>query len=153
MKSTLSVPFLLLIGGVLSNPVPSSLSRREDEFGYCIRPSNISKCLTAKTDASTATTAAEVEFPDTLHNGKGDAFRHCYWSALMTRHLGEAQAKIFGDLHENSELEQPQEERAMDLANNASGRAIGTASADEDEVYEACYSAASQGKLVTIVCC
>ena len=71
----------------------------------------------------------------------------------MTRHLGEAQAKIFGDLHENSELEQPQEERAMDLANNASGRAIGTASADEDEVYEACYSAASQGKLVTIVCC
>ncbi|ORX92093.1 hypothetical protein K493DRAFT_142377, partial [Basidiobolus meristosporus CBS 931.73] len=57
-------------------------------------------------------------------NGKADAFRHCYWSALMTISIGESQAKEVGDAHEvfgqNSAAAS-----SMDLFNNARGREIG----------------------------
>lgn len=37
----------------------------------------------------------------TLHNGSGDAFRHCFWSAMNARDEGKDLAKQFGDAHED----------------------------------------------------
>lgn len=54
------------------------------------------------------------------HNDKSDAFRHCYWSALLARDLGYSNAKRFTTAHESSPSN-PANEKAMDLHNNAIG--------------------------------
>lgn len=61
----------------------------------------------------------------TLHNGKGDAFRHALFSALNSRDLGLDLAKRLGDAHELHQLE-TELGRKMDLYNNAIGRKIFT---------------------------
>ncbi|CUS11844.1 unnamed protein product [Tuber aestivum] len=54
----------------------------------------------------------QQNFPlDTLHNGKGDAFCHCYWNARMTVDIMEGGNG-------------PAAEREIDPANNAPGRTI-----------------------------
>jgi RHS repeat-associated protein len=57
------------------------------------------------------------------HNNEGDAFRHSYWSFTVTREFGAAEAKAFGDAHEISVRNKP-EERLMDLYNNQVGREL-----------------------------
>ena len=57
------------------------------------------------------------------HNGLQDAYRHCLWSCRMTQAFGAAKAQVIGDEQENQDVGQPPWERAMDLANNAAGRA------------------------------
>ena len=59
------------------------------------------------------------------HNGLQDAYRHCLWSCRMTQELGATAAQRIGDEHENAgeRARQPGWEKAMDLANNAAGRA------------------------------
>ncbi|MFJ6415783.1 DUF6973 domain-containing protein [Paeniglutamicibacter sp. NPDC091659] len=56
----------------------------------------------------------------TLHNGKGDAFRHCYWNARMTKSMGSNYAGIIATNHEDVN-KGPAKERSMDLKNNATG--------------------------------
>jgi hypothetical protein len=70
-----------------------------------------------------ATDEAARRYPGEFHNGRGDAFRHAYWSALMTQARGEPLAREFGNAHENFPGNPPLE-RAMDLHNNAIGRTI-----------------------------
>lgn len=62
---------------------------------------------------------ADVGFLD----GKADALRHAYWNALMTRHTGAAFAELFATAHETGSANAP-EASAMDLHNNALGRAL-----------------------------
>jgi len=59
-----------------------------------------------------------------LHNERGDAFRHCYWNALMVKAVDAKLAKEFTDAHEERPG-QPTREKKMDLHNNAVGREIG----------------------------
>ena len=59
-----------------------------------------------------------------FEDGPGDAFRHAYWSALMTRELGLATAKYVGDQHENLAGGNDPKKEAMDLHNNHLGRQI-----------------------------
>jgi len=67
---------------------------------------------------------AEAGFErNTLHNGKGDAFRHALFSALNARDLGLDLAKKLGDAHELHPIETPLG-REMDLYNNQIGRDI-----------------------------
>lgn len=54
------------------------------------------------------------------HNDESDAFRHCIWSALLTKELGEETANKFLDAHEASGL-QPEDEKIMDGYNNKMG--------------------------------
>jgi len=92
------------------------------------------------TAAQKASAEALRRYPKEGHNGRGDAFRHAYWSALMTRNAGLQAAKKFGYAHEavppgdgrhsvivgkGSTLTQPRAEREMDEFNNAVGRSIG----------------------------
>ena len=65
---------------------------------------------------------AEKRYPYSLTGGEGDAFRHAYWSALMTRAAGPKLAKKIGDAHEDFPHN---EDRDMDLHNNQVGREIG----------------------------
>ena len=60
------------------------------------------------------------QFPTQKFNDEGDAFRHYIWAGLLTKELGAERAQTFLDAHEENTL-QPNEEKAMDLANNRGG--------------------------------
>jgi hypothetical protein len=100
-------------------------------------------------------TAGQLFAQDTLHNGKGDAFRHCYWNARMTIDIGKGDAKTIGDNHEDGS-NGPEREKTMDRANNASGRDIGqnavggSKNAKYDDAKIKCQNAANSGRLVTL---
>ncbi|CAF0836331.1 unnamed protein product [Didymodactylos carnosus] len=95
------------------------------EKAKCVIDVGIFSCGLAFVDSKLAEKAAQSLYPaDTLANGIGDAFRHCFWSSLMTVHIGSDKAKKIADNHElfgsNSVKEQN-----MDYYNNEIGREIG----------------------------
>ncbi|CAF1414764.1 unnamed protein product [Rotaria magnacalcarata] len=105
-------------------------------------------CAKAKTNADVAAAEAQNSYPaQTLHNGIGDAFRHCYWNALMTISIGRDQAKKVADLHEDNNTTGPLEERAMDLKNNEIGRQVGSESKTTDEARAKCADHVETGYL------
>lgn len=53
-------------------------------------------------------------------NDESDACRHYIWSALLTSELGTDTAQKFLNAHEQETI-QPENEKAMDLANNRAG--------------------------------
>lgn len=87
-------------------------------------------------------------FGHNSRNDKSDAFRHCYWSALITKWSGAMVAKDFTDAHE-SKVGNPANEARMDIHNNAVGISIGQSGASEEQMAKMCYEAAMNGKLVT----
>jgi hypothetical protein len=57
--------------------------------------------LLIKESADKALAEARKRFGSgSLHNGSGDAFRHCYWSALLARDIGPDAALEFTSAHE-----------------------------------------------------
>lgn len=105
--------------------------------------------MTFKENADKAFAEAAKRFPsNTLHNGEGDAFRHAYWNALMTKHESEALAKEFADAHETNPG-QPAAEKTMDLHNNEVGRQIGkdNPKATDEELADLVEKALKDGKL------
>jgi hypothetical protein len=101
-------------------------------------------CQSANYDASIALQTAQARYPAyTLHNDEADAFRHCFWSALMTQHIGVTQAKIVGDNHEQFN-EAPATEHHMDNFNNAVGLQVGLQTKTELEAEEMCASYAQR---------
>jgi hypothetical protein len=120
------------------------------EMAWCAIPWHVPDCLKAQGHANEAESAAASLFPAaSLHNGKGDAFRHCYWNARMAIDIGAANAKSIADNHENGS-DGPAAEKRMDLANNASGRAMGVSAGTYAKAREACRVAAVNGRLVTL---
>jgi hypothetical protein len=68
---------------------------------------------------------ARAHFPaDQLHNGPGDAWRHFRWNFSIAKSMGAPAAQAFANAHEVSHPNVPSE-LAMDLYNNAMGRAFG----------------------------
>jgi len=110
-------------------------------------------CSRANASAGDALAYAEAYFPGTVHNGKGDAFRHCYWSARMTIEDGAGTAEKIATRHENTASGQPDIEKTMDLRNNSIGRAIGVGKGRNTEasVRSTCRSRAAAGSLWIIV--
>lgn len=101
-------------------------------------------------NASVALTEAQKRFSaSTLHNGSGDAVRHCYWSAMNARDQGKDLAQGFGNAHENWDGNPPNE-KAMDLHNNGIGYEIGGTSpgASDRHLAVLCVEAWAAGKLV-----
>jgi hypothetical protein len=64
-----------------------------------------------------------------LHNGKGDAFRHCYWACLITKSYGSKTAADYSDFHEFNPLN-PCNEAIMDYKNNRVGISYGNTDQD-----------------------
>ncbi|CAF3251756.1 unnamed protein product [Rotaria socialis] len=105
-------------------------------------------CAKAKTNADVAAAEAQNSYPGkTLHNGIGDALRHCYWNALMTISVGRDQAKKVADLHEDNNTTGPLEERVMDLKNNEIGRQVGSESKTTGKARAKCADHVETGYL------
>jgi RHS repeat-associated protein len=121
------------------------------ERKYCSKasPRRKYRCWRATVLADKALKSAEKHFPDSIHNGAGDAFRHCFWSGMMTERWGSKQAKTFTDLHERNP-DQPPRERRMDVRNNRKGRQYGRNSKSDGEISRKCYDTAKAGKLSTL---
>jgi hypothetical protein len=83
------------------------------------------------------------------HNDKADAFRHCYWSALLARKIGAKYAEYYTCAHEDFP-NNPHEEKAMDLHNNSIGISIGRLGGDDRQLSERCMAALLNNKLKTL---
>jgi RHS repeat-associated protein len=75
--------------------------------------------------ASQARADAEKTNLPGANDGLQDAYRHCLWSCRLTQELNATAAQLITDEHENAGERQgdPGWRKAMDLANNAAGRA------------------------------
>lgn len=101
-------------------------------------------------NANTALAEAQKRFAvASLRNGSGDAFRHCFWSAMNARDHGGKLAKQFGDAHEAAPGN-PADEKKMDLFNNGIGFALGrnAAGASNEHLAVLCVEAWAGGKLI-----
>jgi RHS repeat-associated protein len=56
-----------------------------------------------------------------IKRGPQDAFRHCYWTCMMTDAMGPGDALIVGEIHEACQDINTPEDREMDLYNNFVG--------------------------------
>ncbi|MFD8914759.1 DNRLRE domain-containing protein [Streptomyces sp. NPDC059575] len=91
------------------------------EKRYCT--TNPYDCDKAHKDAEKAFKEAQDRYPDnTLFQGTGDAFRHCYWNARMEINIDHETAYEVATRHES---ESRGVDKEMDLRNNKIGRKIG----------------------------
>ncbi len=106
--------------------------------------------LSTKSDNKDALSTAQRKFPrNELHNGKGDAFRHCYWSCIMSLRMGVDQAKSVGDTHEEygAKAGQAKKEEIMDLHNNQKGRNCSLSSKIKNDCENNCQDSRDDGGL------
>ncbi|WP_051947474.1 DUF6973 domain-containing protein [Muricauda sp. MAR_2010_75] len=75
-------------------------------------------------NAQKATWKAQDLYPNSLYNGKGDAFRHAYFNALNAILLGPSLAEDLATAHEDKPFDYSNhyKEKQMDLFNNQVGR-------------------------------
>jgi hypothetical protein len=131
-----------IIKGVLTGLTPA------EKLYLLVHPHHIS---IIQDNAAKALAEAARLFPGPeLHNGRGDAFRHCFWSALLARDIGAQNARSFTNAHEAYSANPPRE-RAMDLHNNAAGIAIGAhrEGSSDAEISRLCRAALDAGTLMT----
>ncbi len=78
----------------------------------------------------------------------GDAFRHAYWNALMTKSIGKKYAEKFATAHESTSPDGL--DKTMDLTNNRIGRDYGENNKKKSEAELAIIirDAVSAGKMV-----
>lgn len=93
------------------------------------------KAAKAKKAADAATKKTNTLYkPYCTYQGNGDAFRHAYWSALMTKKIDRAFAYDAGLAHEglteDYDFDKQSEDHKMDISNNYSGRKLGTKYSD-----------------------
>lgn len=93
--------------------------------------SNPDKAYAAKICANKAETFAANRYKKyTLYQGNGDACRHAYWSALMTKDIDRDFAYDVGLAHEgltrNYSFSGLDADSKMDVSNNYSGRKLGS---------------------------
>lgn len=84
------------------------------------------------------------------HNNNADAFRHCFWSAILARELGYENALKFTTAHE-AFPSNPAAEKSMDLFNNRIGLSIGRAKGTNQTISLRCMAALQSGKLKVMV--
>ncbi|MYM87750.1 hypothetical protein GTP91_11215 [Rugamonas sp. FT82W] len=113
-----------------------------------IRAAGVLPAWTASRIADNALADAQHSGFPGLHNGPADAYRHCVWSCGMTREIGYSAARSIATNHEyaGDRGGQPLEEKEMDLANNAAGRACGISSS-EQSCSQQCSSQLENGNL------
>jgi len=110
------------------------------------------QAMTIKGSKGTAFNETQKRFGVNGHNDSTDAFRHCFWSAILSRDIGYLNAWEFTTAHE-SDPNNPADEKKMDLHNNSVGLKIGNAlpffGKSNAELSNLCYMALIQGKLIT----
>jgi hypothetical protein len=96
-----------------------------------------------------AITETRKRFGFNGHNDRSDAFRHCFWSAMLARDLGYQNALQFTNAHE-SDPRNPPQEKAMDLHNNSVGLSIGRAGGNNNHLSGLSMMALLNGQLKVI---
>jgi hypothetical protein len=144
----------LLVGGLALGPATparaDSFDASIDEYGWCAM--NFS-CLVVEDARQWATGTAEWLYSDSLHNGAGDAFRHCAWAGAIANRVGYETAYTQVVVHEDLSAD-PMEEITMDIANDLIGLEVGVRSLDEggDDTWgwilRECAARADGGQLV-----
>jgi hypothetical protein len=118
----------------------------------CTLAAGIFNCNQAESDAISAFEIAKLLIQQSIfprnseRNGQADAFRYCYWGALMTQTIGPENAKKVAKAHEeftNAE----QKEAEMDRHNVAQGINIGIRTRNDDKSYDACIAGVNDGTL------
>jgi ATP:corrinoid adenosyltransferase len=98
---------------------------------------------------------AEATYPGNEQwQGRGDAFRHIVWQALMAKQYGETAAKAAGFYHElplgaafkAADTDQSDEEKQQDLYNNKLGIDIASKSKTVEDIYNFAKEAVDSGK-------
>ncbi len=87
-------------------------------------PLTIVKIPLIKMSKDTAFNETVRRFGRNGRNDRTDAFRHCFWSSVLSRDIGYYWAKLFTDAHETNP-DNPAGEKEMDLHNNSVGLKIG----------------------------
>lgn len=100
---------------------------RDGEKKYLLKHPD--HALTIKSSKDRAFNETKKRFGTNGHNDASDAFRHCFWSAMLSRDLGYYNAKEFTTAHEDWPGNPPGEQR-MDLHNNGVGLQIGRKNTD-----------------------
>lgn len=115
------------------------------------------KCNTANklaTQASEKTKSIYDQY--VLWQGNGDAFRHAYWSALMTKHIDRDFAYDAGLAHEGLkrgyDFDSQGADNKMDISNNYSGRILGddNKSKSDDQIANIIKNGVIKGNLKRI---
>ncbi|MEW2352142.1 hypothetical protein [Spirillospora sp. NPDC029432] len=90
--------------------------------------------------------------PEGRYDGHGDAWRHAYWNALMTRDFGPTWTEKFGIAHERIDRPNAGAREAMDLYNNEVGRRIAQQHPDasDEEMARYVQQAVNRGEMVVI---
>ncbi|WP_344274679.1 DUF6973 domain-containing protein [Actinomadura napierensis] len=103
-------------------------------------------------DRDSATDGPPRWLPEGRYDGHGDAWRHAYWNALMTRDFGEEWTKKFAISHERTSTDNPGPREAMDLYNNEVGRQIALRYPDatDEELAAHIRQAVDDGKMVVV---
>ena len=99
--------------------------------------------------ANKAFAETKTRFGHQGHNDASDAFRHCYWSSLISRDAGVLAALSFTTAHEDFPAN-PADEKDMDLHNNSVGIVIGITKASDKLLSDACFKALQDGRLKVI---
>jgi len=115
----------------------------EERIYLLMYPEHIS---TIKNAVFKAAAETERRFIGNNHNDAGDAFRHCFWSAILSRDLGYMHALRYTTAHETFSRNPPKE-KAMDMHNNAVGLKIGRTRGPDQIISERCVSAMRSGEL------
>ncbi|MFG0609847.1 DUF6973 domain-containing protein [Delftia acidovorans] len=144
-----------LAGGVNKNIYVKNPNKGIDPLGLMEELSHIWNigpwdALSTRSDNKDALSTAQRKFPrNELHNGKGDAFRHCYWSCIMSLRMGVDQAKSVGDTHEEygTKAGQAKKEEIMDLHNNQKGRNCSLSSKTKNDCENKCQDSLDDGSL------
>lgn len=105
--------------------------------------------LTIRQAKGTAFAETKRRFGKNGHNDKSDAFRHCFWSALLARDIGYANALAFTNAHESSPTNDPTEKK-MGLFNNGVGLNIGRVKGTDAILSARCLQALTSGQLKVI---
>ena len=136
---TLAVIACIQAAPVSQGSNASSSKSTLNEGLQCLFLVGFSACSQGKTDADSASALARENYPvNTLQHGTGDAFRHCYWNALMTININQDAAKKIADLHEDFNTIGTASQREMDLKNNEIGRQVGSELKTADEARAKC---------------
>jgi hypothetical protein len=81
-------------------------------------------------------------------NDWSDAFRHCFWAAILARDIGYEGAIAFTSAHE-SPPNNPVVERTMDLHNNFKGAEIGRNGGTNQALSQRCSAALFNRELIS----
>jgi hypothetical protein len=84
------------------------------------------------------------------HNDRSDAFRHCYWAALIARRYGFEESMRVTSYHEVFPGN-PFVERRMDMHNNRVGAKIGKNAVSEADASIKCFESLKNGQLQYLV--